>query len=660
VFNRYPGNCYRCNTRTLAGEGEVYEKPLRLICAACSLEEGYVDNGLRHRLKNLPKGLKLRPFQEADAKLIGIKRACLIGHQMGAGKTIIASVASLRTDTGNLVFTPASVKRNWGREIRRWRPELKVEFADTQTEWKRAAPGAMKSPGTVLIGSYGVLPGTPCTGCRDLWKRLRKLNKKDAAGRTRYDGPVPAFCEHRTEYERHPDRFPICVDGRVDNDYPFHACKKCEGDPQRRAECKTCEGTGRGCKGGVNSAGELVSGCHQTNPVPLIPPGVLLLADEVHAFKNPRTTRTKSWRELRKAIWKASGYVYGLSGTPCEGKPPEFWEVLTSLGLERAAFGNYNTYYDIFREWFTNKKGSRKPPTGEKQQDLHRRLKRVQVMRLRKDVLTELPPVIEKIIEVEMDEKTVKAVNEAVHHMLAVREAWGDVTKPKVPSQRLPNPYEKGLWEDEKVRRKSLYDARVEHYFQERPWNTDEEIAKAVHEAMVSRDNLPSIEELSRIRSMLSQAKVAAVKEWMQNCEDQLEPTIVFSEHVQILKKLMERPGWECFHGGLTAKARDTMVQQFQNATIEHGLGVSIRAGGEGITLVRARVCGFIDVSWNPAKNAQALARLLRIGAEQHDSIVAVYFRANHVVDRLVQETNREKLMIMDAMEWDTSMPGAA
>ena len=155
---------------------------------------------------------------------------------------------------------------------------------------------------------------------------------------------------------------------------------------------------------------------------------------------------------------------------------------------------------------------------------------------------------------------------------------------------------------------------------------------------------------------MLSQAKVAAVGEWMQSCEDQAEPTIVFSEHVQILKKLMQRPGWECFHGGLTSKARDVLVQGFQSGVIEHGMGVSIRAGGEGITLTRARVCGFIDVSWNPAKNNQALARLLRIGAEIHDSIVAVYFRANHIVDRLVQETNREKMMIMDSMSWDTRM----
>jgi SNF2 family DNA or RNA helicase len=637
-INRNPGSCFRCGEFVLAGEGQIYEPPLRLICAADALLEGFRYDGLQERIAAMPvvqpdgTELTLRPFQLADVKEVGITRCCLIGHAMGCGKTIIAAIASLRSDTGNLLFCPASVKRNWAREIGKWRPDLTVKYANTQTAWRSMAPRAMLTPGCVLIGSYGVLPGTPCPGCRYLRRLLRGLSKKDQSGKKRYDGPIPENCEHYTEHERHPAKFTACIDGKSQT-FDYH----------------------EGCKGGVNADGYPI-GCHQTNPVPQIPNQVVLLSDECHAFKNPRTGRTKNWRQLRKAVWGSGGYVYGLSGTSCEGKPPEYWEVLVSLGLERAAFGNWNTYYNIFRDWYDNKKGSRRAPQGELRDELHRRLKKVTVMRRREDVLDELPPVIEQTIEVELDETTIKAVNEAVHHMLAVRAAWDDVNKPEVPSRRLQNPYERDLWPDEKERRKALYDVRVEEYFKERPWNTDEEIALAVKEAMESRDNLPGIEELSRIRSMLSQAKVAAVKEWMQNCEDQGEPTIVFSEHVQILKKLMSRPGWSCFHGGLTAKARDAMVQDFQGGRIEHGMGVSIRAGGEGITLVRARVCGFIDRSWNPAKNLQALARLLRIGAEVHDSIVCVYFQANHIVDRLVQETNREKLMIMDSMVWDTRM----
>jgi SNF2 family DNA or RNA helicase len=608
-------------------EGEFYEHPLRLICAECSLMEGYVDNGARERIEAMPLNvvedgkklsLKLRPFQEVDALEIATARAKLIGHAMGCGKTVIASIASLRADTGNILFCPASVKRNWAREIRRWRADLDVSMADTQANFHKRAPLVLSRPGSVLIGSFGVLPGNPCRGCRWLRKTLKMLKKEK-----RYSGPIPEVCEHRTPAEPHPRTFTAFIDGK-EQTILYH--KKCE------------------------------NGCYQVNPTPKITTPAVLMADECHALKNPRTDRTRNWRNLRASIWAAGGYVYGLSGTPCEGKPPEFWEVLCSLGLEKAAFGNWNTYYRIFQAWYDNPKGRRRAPEGELKDELHRRIQRVQVRRRREDVLKDLPPVIEKTIEVELDERTIKEVNEAVHHMLAVRAAWDDIKRPMNPVRKIQDPYEGGLTTDEKDRRKAIYDQRVEEYFKERPWNEDEEITQAVQEALISRDNLPAIEELSRIRSMLSQAKVAAVKEWMQSCEEELEPAILFSEHVQILKKLTERPGWECFHGGLTAKKRQSLVDRFQNGSIESGMAVSIRAGGEGITLTRARVCAYIDLSWNPAKNRQSLARLLRIGAEVHDSIVAVYFVANHVVDKLVQETIFEKQLIMDSLDWDTSI----
>jgi SNF2 family DNA or RNA helicase len=166
---------------------------------------------------------------------------------------------------------------------------------------------------------------------------------------------------------------------------------------------------------------------------------------------------------------------------------------------------------------------------------------------------------------------------------------------------------------------------------------------------------MPGIEELARIRAMLSQAKVAAVTQWLGDREQELEPVVLFSQHVSILKKIADnRPGWQSFHGGLTAKKRQALVDKFQAGEIEYGLAVSIGAGGEGITLTRARVAGFIDLNWNPAKNNQAESRLIRIGAEKHDSIVIVRFVANHVVDQLVIRTLVEKELVLRAtFDWD-------
>jgi hypothetical protein len=97
-------------------EGEYYERPLRLICAVCSLSEGFVYDGVAERLAAQPilqddgRALKLKPFQEADARILAQFRAQLVGHEMGCGKTPLSAMAVLRTDTGNLLFTrqPAS------------------------------------------------------------------------------------------------------------------------------------------------------------------------------------------------------------------------------------------------------------------------------------------------------------------------------------------------------------------------------------------------------------------------------------------------------------------------------------------------------------------------------------------------------------------------
>jgi len=556
--------------------------------------------------------------------------------------TVISSFGALRSDMPNLVFSPSSVRYNWQKEIKKWRPDLRPKMATSMKNY--ALKFKALSPGDVLLASFGVLPGEPCKGCKRLRGLLRYLRKERRIGNL-----ILPRCEHTHIDFQHPRTFELVVDGRR-RVIPYHYGGKYEEWVDDPDPVKIC---------GHDKHGEPIDRtCHQANPYPEITGPMVLLADECHAFKNPSSFRTQRWRAMRDRVWAMNGFVYGLSGTPCEGKPSEFWEVLKSLGLERAAFGSWDNYFRIFRHWYENPKGSRRPPTAELRDELHARLRRVQINRRRKDVLSQLPPRVEKIIEVEINDKTRREVEEAVHHMLAVKRSWQDVTADSGPHKIL-SPFEPHLSPDERDRRRLIYDERVEYYFQERPWNKDEEILEAVQEALLSRTQMPTIDELSRIRSMLSQAKFAAVKAWIEECEEENEPVVLFSQHVSILKKLAGesyldgRPGWDVFHGGVAAKKRQKIVEAFQSGEIERGLAVSIGAGGEGITLTRAKVAGFIDLSWNPAKNQQAESRLIRIGAEGHDSILIVRFVAKHVVDKLVLDTLREKESLLDSLEWD-------
>jgi hypothetical protein len=735
VTNDHPAECYRClkagrYARIPEKEGMFFQGPLRVVCQACALREGVKnDNGFAMRLAQLPrkvksgKPLNLMPFQVTDCQRIATTRAVLIGSQMGTGKTVQAAMAALRSDVFNVAFVPASVRENWVDEVKLWRPDLNVRPCASQVDFYETFPELISQPGWVLVCSFGVLPGSPCRGCRALRAKLKKLRKwkneicpvcdkldgsqltvkvngqcLGCSGKTmkvdapRFRSSQYPQCHHYPdesgEAQIHPPYYDAKIDGKLLR-LPYH--------PKGDIEAWISSGVQLPERGPRPSFEQLApkdedvtcTGCTQANPMPEVNTPICLLADECHAFKNPANQRTKNWRGLRERAWDSEGFVFGLSGTPCEGKPMEFWEVLVSLGLAKAAFGTWENYHRIFKSWFENPKGSRIPPQGALRDELHARLRKIQINRRRKDVLAQLPPRQEQTIYVDISEKTINEVNEAVHRMLATKLAWEDVQKGASHNgRRLLNPYEQRLEPDEKQRRKMLYAERQEYYFRERPYNTDSEIVEAVDQALSSKGQMPTIDQLSRIRAMLSQAKVHAVQEWIKDREEEGEPVVVFSQHVSILKKIALRPGWQCFHGGLSAKKRSALVKGFQAGDIEHGLCVSIGAGGEGITLTRAAVCAEIDLSWNPAKNHQAESRLIRIGAEQHNDkaaeqarqlalsgacldcvveeggevvpcpahqarILVVRFVARHVVDELVIQTLREKETLLASLEWE-------
>ena len=76
-------------------------------------------------------------------------------------------------------------------------------------------------------------------------------------------------------------------------------------------------------------------------------------------------------------------------------------------------------------------------------------------------------------------------------------------------------------------------------------------------------------------------------------------------------------------HGGVSRKARDTMVERFQGGSQEGDKGglplflLSLRAGGTGITLTAAQHVVHLDRWWNPAVEDQATDRAYRIGQKR-------------------------------------------
>jgi SNF2 family DNA or RNA helicase len=72
------------------------------------------------------------------------------------------------------------------------------------------------------------------------------------------------------------------------------------------------------------------------------------------------------------------------------------------------------------------------------------------------------------------------------------------------------------------------------------------------------------------------------------------------------------------FHGGVTKKARDALVEKFQDGEGPAVLLLSLKAGGTGLNLTAATHVVHFDRWWNPAVENQATDRAFRIGQSRN------------------------------------------
>lgn len=125
----------------------------------------------------------------------------------------------------------------------------------------------------------------------------------------------------------------------------------------------------------------------------------LVIADEVHQCKSPTTLRTKALKHLIQGV----PHLIGLSGTPLVNQPPELWPFLNMLDPDEfPSYTRFAARYSVvdYTPWGPKYKGARNL------RELHTRLKKdYMVRRLKKDVLTELPPKTRTLVPVAVNKK---------------------------------------------------------------------------------------------------------------------------------------------------------------------------------------------------------------------------------------------------------------
>lgn len=125
--------------------------------------------GVRDRIEALDKQLRknghaLRDYQRTGAEWLANRRRAVLSDEQGLGKTL-QTLASLPPDPALVVVCPATVKSEWAREARKWRPNLHVSVLEGKTSFRWPEHGEM------VVLNYDILPHAHKETCED--KRCR-------------------------------------------------------------------------------------------------------------------------------------------------------------------------------------------------------------------------------------------------------------------------------------------------------------------------------------------------------------------------------------------------------------------------------------------------------------------------------------------------------
>jgi len=171
---------------------------------------------------------------------------------------------------------------------------------------------------------------------------------------------------------------------------------------------------------------------------------------------------------------------------------------------------------------------------------------------------------------------------------------------------------------------------------------------EAVVASIETGKRLPELEELSSVRKEIAMLKVDFSVEYIKNILDNQKKVIVFCHHsdvVQALHDQLAEFGVSVITGKVPAHKRQDEVERFQHGDNRVFIG-NLRAAGTGLTLTAASEVIFVECSWVPAENEQAVDRAHRIS--QNNQVSAHFLVWYGSLDAMILRTSIRKQRNID------------
>ena len=342
-----------------------------------------------------------------------------------------------------------------------------------------------------------------------------------------------------------------------------------------------------------------------------------LICDEMHRLKSRSAKQSQAVRRLAK---KTEVFV-GLSGTPITHHPGNLWPAL--LCLEPQAWPSYERWAARYLRTIPADYGVTVLGLEPMREDEFRLGLLGQTRRVAKaDVLTELPPKIYSVRTVSLPPEWRRVYDSMEGEMLASLPDGEELSVMGVLAQL--------------TRLSQLASAAAD-----------------VKTSVEVRDGAEGLEEEVIHTEVTLKAPSWKVDALLDVLEERCDPAgggesvVVFAPSRQLIMLAGEaasKAGYRVGYvvGGQTMPERTAVVKGFQAGELDL-LCVTTAAGGEGITLTRARTCVFLQRPWSMGEAVQCEDRLHRIGAEIHDSIEVIDIVAADTIDSRVRAVIREK-----------------
>jgi len=327
-----------------------------------------------------------------------------------------------------------------------------------------------------------------------------------------------------------------------------------------------------------------------------------LVLDEAQFVKNHQSKAYQCARKLPAA------FKLAITGTPLENNLMEFW-ALTSI-VAPGLFSSPKRFAEYYQKPVEK--------NGDKGQldKLRRRVRPLMMRRTKEQVISDLPPKQEQILEVVLNPR-----HQKVYQTHLQRER-----------QKIL-----GLIEDVNKNRFTIFQSLT----------------------LLRQLSLdPSLIDpsLSGVRS----SKLDVLFEQLADLVAEGHRALIFSQFTGFLGKVRERLVEEniefCYLDGGTRNRTD-VVNEFKNGAAPVFL-ISLKAGGFGLNLTEADYVFLLDPWWNPASEAQAVDRTHRIG--QARNVMVYRLVAKDTIEEKVMALKAKKSQLFaDVMEGDALTGGA-